>query len=217
MAHKISGLRPPILTARPCAAGNAEYVSVSLEIHLQLTDQPAVVDAAATNAPSALPTLNSKCKGRVILTPHPGEFRRLGRALGIQADPTSAESRTAAAESLAQRLGCIVVLKGARSVVTDGQRTWVCRRGHPCLGVAGTGDVLAGLIGGLLAQMEGAGGPADLFLAACIGVEAHAVAGEQWSFEHQASGGLLATELADLLPGALEEYRDAAPADDGAH
>ena len=113
-------------------------------------------------------------------------------------------------------LGCIVVLKGAGTVVTNGQETWVCPWGHACLATAGTGDVLTGLIAGLLAQHAGGGpgrgqgrgmSPLDL---ARIGVEAHARAGEAWAAGHGAQAGLLAEELADLLPGVLEGLRGSA-------
>ncbi|MCW5753636.1 MAG: NAD(P)H-hydrate dehydratase [Phycisphaeraceae bacterium] len=171
---------------------------------------PAVIDADGLNALSSVPELNREFRGRVVLTPHPGEFRRLGRALGITADPTSPQTRADAAQSLAQRLGCIVVLKGAGTVVTDGHRHWECARGHSVLAVAGTGDVLSGILGGLLAQAEVLG-ETDVYSLACLAVEAHARAGEIWAERHSASGGLLATELADLLPAVLEAYRDAQP------
>jgi NAD(P)H-hydrate repair Nnr-like enzyme with NAD(P)H-hydrate dehydratase domain len=105
-------------------------------------------------------------------------------------------------------LGCIVVLKGAGTVVSDGINTWTCTRGHACLGTAGTGDVLAGVIAGLVAQH--ASGPArtlSLFDVARISVQAHAIAGEQWARTHDASAGLLAPELAELIPHELEELR----------
>ncbi|QKK07339.1 MAG: hypothetical protein HND58_03690 [Planctomycetota bacterium] len=154
----------------------------------------------------------------------PGEFRRLARALKIAHDPTDTAQRPLAAEALAQRLGCVVVLKGAGTVVSDGQRTWVCPHGHPCLATAGTGDVLSGVIAGLVAQwvrppdpmlaklpeqarraLGGAsagGGDAtlDLFDAARAGVVVHALAGERWAAAHDASAGLLAAELAALVP-----------------
>jgi NAD(P)H-hydrate epimerase len=95
-----------------------------------------------------------------------------------------------------------------RTVVSDGHQTWVCTRGHPCLGTAGTGDVLSGLIAGLIAQH--ASGPRrvlSLFDATRLAVLAHAIAGEQWAATHQASAGLLAAELAENLPAALETLR----------
>jgi len=105
-------------------------------------------------------------------------------------------------------VGCVVVLKGAGTVVSDGIRTWTCTHGHPCLATAGTGDVLAGLIGGLAAQFapdQEAG--MSLFDVARLGVQAHAIAGEEWARKHTAQAGLLARELADELPAVLEGMR----------
>ena len=103
----------------------------------------------------------------------------------------------------------MVVLKGAGTVVSDGHSTWVCDAGHACLATAGSGDVLAGLIAGLAAQhVRLAPMPSDLSLydAARIAVLAHATAGELWAQEN-ASAGLRARELADLLPSVLDPLR----------
>lgn len=170
---------------------------------------PVVVDADAINNLAVLPDLFRDFHAPAILTPHPGEFRRIGAALRISQDPTDPAQRPHAAAELARRLGCVCVLKGAGTVVSDGIRTWTCARGHPCLATAGTGDVLAGVVAGLVAQY--ACGPMpklSLFDAARIGVEAHAVAGERWASEHGAQAGLLAQELAEQVPGALEAMRN---------
>lgn len=119
---------------------------------LQQSRVPVVVDADALSALTRIPDLSRDLKASCILTPHPGEFRRLADAFNLDADPIDPARRPAAAEALAQRLGCIVALKGAGTVVTNGHDTWTCASGHACLATGGTGDVLAGLLGGLLAQ-----------------------------------------------------------------
>ena len=193
---------------------------------LQQDEKPVVVDADALNALARVPELTRDFRAPAVLTPHPGEFRRLAEPLRIAHDPTDPAQRPNTAEALAQRLGCVVVLKGAGTVVTDGYRTWICPRGHACLGTAGTGDVLTGVIAGLAAQFVrrvdpavaalpepvrralGAGEPGlDLFDAARAGVLAHALAGELWAERHGASAGLLAPELAELIPEAVESLR----------
>lgn len=185
---------------------------------VQHVEVPVVVDADALTALAAMPDISRDVRAAAILTPHPGEFRRLASSLRIPHDPVEPSSRAAAAETLAQRLGVVVALKGARTVVSDGVRTWVCSRECPALATGGTGDVLAGLIAGLVAQFvppvamlrlprRPAGRPLDLWEAACLGVEAHAIAGQAWSRLHGASGGLLATELADQIPAAVESLR----------
>lgn len=169
---------------------------------------PVVVDADALTNLSDVPDLFRDFHARAVLTPHPGEFRRLAGSLRISPDPASAGTRPLAAEALAQRLGCVVVLKGAGTVVTDGHATWVCERGHACLGTAGTGDVLAGVIGGLAAQFARGASPAmSLRHVAMAAVQAHAIAGERWAASRGAEAGLLAVELAELIPHALEELR----------
>lgn len=198
---------------------------------VQQDSVPVVVDADAINALSRVPELARECRAAAVFTPHPGEFRRIAVPLHIGHDPTDTDERPLAAESLAQRLGCIVVLKGAGTVVSDGQRTWTCPRGHACMATAGTGDVLSGVIGGLIAQfvrphdpimaalperarlaLSRAGAAAseglDLFEAARAGVLIHALAGEAWADRHGASAGLLAAELADLIPECAESLRE---------
>lgn len=210
------------------AEGRQGVAAVVLRAVLQ-QDIPIVVDADAINALAGVPELAADFRAAAVLTPHPGEFRRLAEPLRITLDPADTVQRPAAAEAMAQKLGCVVVLKGAGTVVTDGYRTWVCPRGHPCLGTAGTGDVLTGIIVGLIAQFvrpidplaaalpeaarralgygSGGDGGLDLFEAARAGVLAHAVAGERWASQRGASAGLLATELADLIPACVESLR----------
>ncbi|MFM9995062.1 MAG: NAD(P)H-hydrate dehydratase [Phycisphaerales bacterium] len=174
---------------------------------------PVIVDADALNMLAEVPELTRDFRAAAVLTPHPGEFLRLAGSLGIAHDPTDASSRPRAAEALAQRLGCIVVLKGAGTIVSDGQRTWVNTSGHAALATAGTGDVLAGLIAGLAAQFVAGparGAPArplDLYDAARLGVFAHGLAGEAWASARRAAAGLLALELADEIPAVLDAMR----------
>jgi NAD(P)H-hydrate repair Nnr-like enzyme with NAD(P)H-hydrate dehydratase domain len=126
---------------------------------------------------------------------------------------------------MARRLGCIIVLKGAGTVVSDGGRTWTNTTGHPCMATAGTGDVLTGVIAALAAQFVGPpppagipesvrsrlprppGRPLDLFDAARLAVHAHGLAGERWAAGRAVAAGLLAPELADEIPAALETLR----------
>ncbi|CAG0992066.1 Bifunctional NAD(P)H-hydrate repair enzyme Nnr [Phycisphaerales bacterium] len=171
---------------------------------VQQEDRPLVVDADALNALAKIPELHQDFRARAVLTPHPGEFVRLAQSLKIKLDPTRDESRPHAAAALAQRLGCVVVLKGAGTVVSDGLEAWTCEHRHACLAAAGTGDVLAGVIAGLLAQHAAA---MSLFDLARLGVEAHARAGERWERSRGATGGMLASELAEEVPAAVEELR----------
>jgi NAD(P)H-hydrate epimerase len=168
-------------------------------------DVPLVIDADGLNAMAGLADFGGDLKARAVLTPHPGEYRRLAATLGIDADPTDAESRTAAARELAQRLGCVVVLKGAGTVVSDGINTWTNFTGNVALATAGTGDVLTGIIAGLVAQHARTGG-LSLYDCARLGVVAHGMAADRWSVSH-GDTGLLAEELLDELPYVMAELR----------
>lgn len=143
--------------------------------------------------------LNLLAAGRVqiragaVLTPHPGEAARL---LGCSLVEVQ-DDRPAAALRLAQRYQAVVVLKGAGSLVTDGHTLCLCEHGHPAMAGPGLGDVLAGLIGALLAQ-----GLAAL-PASELAVWLHARAGERLG---QAGRGLLASELVGVIRELLEEH-----------
>lgn len=175
---------------------------------VQQEDVPVVVDADALTALAGVPDLFRDFRARAVLTPHPGEFRRLATTLRIAADPADPHQRPRAAQELAQRLGCIVVLKGAGTVVSDGQRLWVCGVEHGALATGGTGDVLTGVVASIIAQHAPLpGSPLDLFSASCLAVEAHARAALRWANGDLARAGMLAHELADNLPDALASLR----------
>jgi ADP-dependent NAD(P)H-hydrate dehydratase / NAD(P)H-hydrate epimerase len=118
---------------------------------LSATKMPAVIDADALNILATKPVLLAKlAKGRtLVLTPHPGEMARLmgSTVAEVQAD------RLNAARNFAERLGVILVLKGARTLIAhpDG-RVAVNTSGNPGMAKGGSGDLLTGLIAGLLAQ-----------------------------------------------------------------
>jgi len=185
--------------------GPGEGVRTAALRAVQQDHLPVVIDADGLNALAEIPDLHRDFHAAAVLTPHPGEYRTLAGSLRIDLDPVNESSRPAAAAALAQRLGCIVVLKGPRTVVSDGHRSWTNDTGGAELATAGTGDVLSGVIAGLAAQWVRlhARGGLDLFDAARLAVRAHGLAGEQWAKRRGAGSGLLALELADELPGVL--------------
>ncbi|WP_027921989.1 bifunctional ADP-dependent NAD(P)H-hydrate dehydratase/NAD(P)H-hydrate epimerase [Pseudomonas sp. URMO17WK12:I12] len=159
--------------------------------------------SAAANAPlpqvwdaDALNLLAEECVNLpkdCVITPHPGEAARL---LGISTAQVQAD-RPAAAHALSKKYTAVVVLKGAGSLIAspDGRLT-VCHQGHPAMATAGLGDVLAGLVGALLAQGMQA------FDAACLAVWLHANAGEQ---QGKNGRGLAASDLIPAIRQLLEE------------
>ena len=166
---------------------------------------PIVIDADAINALAGLAGFDRDLRAAAVLTPHPGEYARLARALEIDADPVDPQQRAGAAETLARRIGCIVVLKGAGTVVSDGISTWTNTSGNPALATAGTGDVLTGVIAGLVAQYASRpDGPLSLYDCARIGVYAHGLAADRWRDANSGiESGMLAADLLRELPGAL--------------
>src|SRR5690606_31603133 len=132
--------------------------------------------------------------GDWLVTPHPGEAARL---LGCSSAQVQAD-RPAAALELARRLNAVVVLKGLGSLVaTPGGELHLCDRGHPAMAGAGLGDVLAGLLGALLAQ------GLEPEAAARLGVWLHARAGERLG---GAGRGLAAADLIEDIRHLLEEH-----------
>ena len=158
-----------------------------------------VVDADALNALAASPDWPQWFQAMAVLTPHPGEFARLAgtTVATIQSD------RLGIAQRFATEWHKVVVLKGANTVVAapDGQ-SLLSPFANPALATAGTGDVLAGTIAGLLAQGLS---PYD---AAATGVYLHAVAGSLLRSEFGDAGGL-AGDLPRLLPEARRQIVDA--------
>jgi NAD(P)H-hydrate epimerase len=153
----------------------------------------AVVDADALNALAAGQSGVRGPAGRLIVTPHPGEMARL---LGTTVEAVQAD-RLGTATSAAKTWGQVVVLKGAHTIVAapDG-RVAISPHANPLLASAGTGDVLAGAIAGLLAQ-----GMSPFEAAAC-GVFAHGMAAEELA-EDLGDRGLLASELLSAIPRAM--------------
>jgi ADP-dependent NAD(P)H-hydrate dehydratase / NAD(P)H-hydrate epimerase len=149
---------------------------------------PLVVDADGLNILARQPDWPSLLPPETILTPHPGEMARL---MGVSLAEVKAANRISLAREMARAWGHIVLLKGAYTVVAapDG-RAVILPFANPILGAAGSGDVLAGAIVGLLAQ-----GMAR-FEAAVLGGYLHGLAGDLAG----QTVGLLAGELADLLP-----------------
>jgi NAD(P)H-hydrate epimerase len=185
------GLRPGLATA--------ELVQALLTVPEDPTPAPIVLDAEALRS---LATLDRWWEGvhRVaVLTPHAGEFGRLRAGAGVEPGSdgdlsADDEARARAARDAAGTWRQVVVLKGARTVIAspDGQVA-VAPFENPALATGGTGDVLAGAIGALLAQ-----GLAP-FDAARVGVYLHGLAGETIR-ERLGDAGLLASDLPDPIP-----------------
>lgn len=183
-------------TALAIGPGIGTHPETQALVHNLLVEakRPMVLDADGINAVAGHADMLSRASGPLILTPHPGEMARL---LGT----TSADvqrDRLGAASRLARERNVCVVLKGAGTVVAapDG-RLAVNSTGNPGMATAGTGDVLTGIIVGLLAQ----GLPA--WEAACAGVFLHGLAGDLAASE-QGEAGLIAGDVIRAIPHAIQ-------------
>jgi NAD(P)H-hydrate epimerase len=130
-----------------------------------------------------------------VITPHPGE---LGRLLSLSAAEVQSD-RLAAVSLAVQKFGCVAVLKGAATLVAQrGKLTHVNPTGNPGMASGGTGDVLTGMIAGLIAQ------GVEPFEAACTGVYLHGLAGDI-AAQQVSEVCLTAGELARALPKAVKQ------------
>jgi NAD(P)H-hydrate epimerase len=175
----------------PGLGQSADVTSVVVGI-LGATAVPLVLDADGLNAVATHLDALSARKAPLVLTPHPGEFARL---LGSTTDKVQA-GREDAAVRFAGTHGAIVALKGHSTVVTDGRRVYVNTTGNPGMATGGTGDVLTGLVGALLAQRL------DAFAAAQLGVYLHGLAGDL-ARDDQGETALIASDLLHYLPRAF--------------
>jgi len=169
-------------------------------------DLPLVVDADGLNNLAGKLELVAGAEAERVLTPHPGEAARLLECstADIQRD------RLAAARRLAAASGAVVVLKGARTVVADPEKTaWVVAAGNPGMASGGTGDVLTGVIGSLLAQGLSARD------AACCGALWHGLAGDL-AVARVGEQALAANLLIDALGPVLLRLQEGRAAGDAA-
>lgn len=160
-----------------CGLGISEGTLAVVKAVLETAVCPVVLDADGINVLSGHMDILRGRQYPTILTPHDGEFRRVGGSVG--------DDRMASAGAFASEFGCVLLLKGHRTCITDGQTGYVNGTGNPGMAVGGSGDVLAGILAGLLGQ-----GIEPVKAAACA------------AWLHGAAGDLCAGELGQyaMLP-----------------
>lgn len=172
--------------------GNKKGVFELIEKLVTDIEAPFIIDADGLNAVAKDLSVLKGRKAEVILTPHPGEMSRLLQTTinEVQAN------RLSSAERLSEMTGATVVLKGAGTIIAGKGQVFINPTGNPGLATAGTGDILAGMIGGLLAQGYG---PVD---AASAGAYIHGMAGDAVK-ELNGEAGMVATDLLAHIPKLL--------------
>lgn len=191
LAEKMS-----VLAVGPGLGNDADAVRCAKTLYLEAS-KPGVFDADALNAMAGSLPHTNKIR---ILTPHPGEMSRLisKSTKDVQAD------RLGVAQELAKTSGATVVLKGDRTVIAfPGGDTWVSPTGSPSMATGGTGDILTGMIAGMIAQH-----PNDWKRAVVAAVWLHGRCGEL-AAQRLGEQFVLAMDLLDDLPKAMDELRPA--------
>ena len=166
---------------------------------------PTVVDADGLTALAEVQRWWQPIRAPLVLTPHPGEFARLVRSSSSDALAEDDEARAKAAGEAAARWRQVVVLKGAHTVIASPEGDLIRSDiATPALATAGSGDVLAGAIGAFLAA-----GLPPLDAAGC-GVAVHGAAG-LLAEDRIGRAGVVARDIANLLPTAIEQLRGGRP------
>ena len=156
--------------------------------HLTNINSPAIFDAGALRYIAKDPNSIKGLNGSIILTPHPGEAAAL---LSISTNEVQLD-RIEAAKKLALKYNATIILKGSGTIIVHKDKIYVCEEGGPELATGGTGDILAGLVGSLIAQ-----GLSEVN-ASLLAVATHGAAGNEFMKLH-GENGLAATELIPLI------------------
>ena len=154
---------------------------------------PILIDADGLNL---LPEFSKKLPlpKKIVLTPHLGEAARL---LNTSVEKVK-KNRVSAAKRISNKYNSVVVLKSHETLICKEDKIYICDKGNPGMATAGMGDVLSGMISGLIAQKL------SLFEAACLGVDLHARAGDIYS-EKNNQQSLLPTDIIDLFARVINE------------
>ena len=185
--------------------GDSRESVEKVRILLDSFDGPLVLDADGLNiaAREDFFDLMRARGGRLIITPHMGEARRL-----MAKDFSEKMTRRELAEALADKSGAVTVLKGAGTVVAaEGRKTYTNTTGNPGMATAGSGDVLTGIITSLCGQRHSDGRPIEPLEAALAGVYIHGLAGDLGA-EEKGEYGLIAGDIAEYTALAVKKISE---------
>jgi len=184
-----------VLVVGPGMGKNPDVTELLLWLFMMLK-APMVIDADGINCLVGDVGILNSLTHDVILTPHPGEF---GRLIGQTVEQVQAR-RLELALNFAKPAHLHLVLKGHRTIVTDGKRVYVNDTGGPALATGGSGDVLAGMVGALIGQ------GIEPFAASQLAVAMHGKAGDL-AAEQLGDESTLPTDVLDFIPRALATVR----------
>lgn len=158
---------------------------------------PVVVDADALNAFENKTELFLEAQAPLFLTPHEGEFKRVFKF--TEPRTTSHATRKKSAQEVAEMYGVYLILKGCRTIVAapDG-KVFVNQTGNPGMATAGSGDVLTGVIAGLLGRQK------SVFETVCLAVRAHGLAGDK-AAKKMGQTSLIARDILEMLPAVFKK------------
>lgn len=176
--------------------GQSDGLRSIVETLMQQPDLRLLIDGDGLNNLSRLSGWPARRKANLILTPHPGEMKRLWSGLFRDEMP---RDRQEAGARVAQATGAVVALKGAGTVVTDGRQIYINTTGNPGMATAGSGDVLTGVTAALVGQGLGR------LDATILGVYLHGMAGDIAS-NRLGQVSLIATDILDALPEAFRTH-----------
>ena len=174
-----------------CGIGVNEDTKEICEFVLKNSEVPVILDADGINCINRRISILKEVKAPIVLTPHPLEMARLISKSTAEIQ----ENRIKTAKEFAKENGIILVLKGANTVVTDGEKVFVNLTGNPSMAMGGTGDMLSGMIGAFVAQNMSA-----LDAAKCA-VYIHGLCGD-YAAEKLSQRGILVCDMIEQL-GAL--------------
>lgn len=178
-----------------CGLGNNDDIQVIVGQVIKTCNCPVVLDADGINAAANFIDIIKDRKAPLVITPHPAEMARLtGKTVAqIQQD------RIGISKKFALDNGCIVVLKGANTVVTDGSQVFVNTTGNPGMSMGGTGDMLTGMIASFIAQ------GISPFNSALAGVYIHGLCGDLCAREIS-QRGMTVDDMISLLGALMSEF-----------
>lgn len=181
-----------------CGIGDGNTSRSVLSTVLRSTDKPRVIDADALNIISKNGALKKYLRGAII-TPHPLEMSRL---CGLSVEQIMEDTPTVA-QDFAKRYGTVCLIKRHKTVISDGgDKIYVNDSGNSGMATAGSGDVLSGIIGGILAQDRD--GSLGTMRGACLGAYIHGLCGDA-AARRLGEYSMMASDMTDALPAVLKD------------